>query len=61
MGRAVADGAVTGDTDWAMSKNQSLADMRVNRMDAEAEGRIYRALRHFCIRSAPADSADASS
>ena len=47
MGGAVTDGAVTGDTDWAMSKNQSLADMRVNRMDAEAEGRIYRALRHF--------------
>ena len=38
---------VTGDTDWALSKNQSLADPRVNRMDAEAESRIYRTFRHF--------------
>ncbi|MYJ30786.1 MAG: Rieske 2Fe-2S domain-containing protein, partial [Acidimicrobiaceae bacterium] len=38
---------VTGDTDWALSKNQNPADLRVNRMDVEAETRIYRALRHF--------------
>ena len=35
------------DTDWALAKNQDLADLRLNAMDAEAEGRMYRALRHF--------------
>ncbi len=35
-------------SDWALAKNQAFGgDLRMNEIDAEAEDRIYRALRHF--------------